>query len=73
MVLIPSRVKFTARIPFTAKNDDIFDDISLTLDYNTFKLQRSSKVIPRLERGDAEIYSYSLDPPMIEAVITHDR
>ena len=73
MVLIPSRVKFTARIPFTAKNDDIFDDISLTLDYNTFIHQRSSKVIPRLERGDAEIYSYSLDPPMIEAVITHDR
>jgi len=73
MVLIPSRVRFTARIPFTAKNDDIFDDISLTLDYNTFIHQRSSKVIPRLERGDAEIYSYSLDPPMIEAVITHDR
>lgn len=73
IVLIPSKVKFTARIPFTAKNDDIFDDISLNLDYNAFISQKSSKVIPRLERGDAEIYSYSLDPPMIEAVITHER
>ena len=73
IVLIPSRVKFTGRIPFTAKNDDIFDDISLILDYNTFIRQKSSKVIPILDRGDVEIYSYSLDPPMIEAVITQER
>lgn len=73
IVLIPSRVKFTARIPFTTKNDDIFDDISLNMDYNTFIRQKSSKVIPTLEKGDTEIYSYSLDPPMIEAVLTHER
>ena len=73
IVLIPSKVKFTARIPFTAKNDNIFDEISLNMDYNLFINQRSSKVIPTLERGDADIYSYSLDPPMIEAVITQER
>ena len=43
------------------------------MDYNLFINQRSSKVIPTLERGDADIYSYSLDPPMIEAVITQER
>lgn len=72
MMLLPSQVNVTYRAPFGAKVDDESREIVFVVDYGDFSKSRNSKQIPVLRRSDFEIFSYTLEPRMVECIVADE-
>ncbi|MDD2294270.1 MAG: hypothetical protein PHD07_08705 [Bacteroidales bacterium] len=72
VIMIPSQIAVTYRIPFkesvTKRNNS--DNMVFAVDYEDIVKSRTSKVIPKLYKSDRTLYSYELNPPLVECLLT---
>jgi len=70
LILLPSQITVKYRTPFNSKASIYGIDISIGIDYNDFIKSKSSKVVPIFNSNGLTIYSYEIDPPVIECILT---
>lgn len=73
MIVLPSQVKVTYRVPFGMQKDAQSDGLSVAVDYRDFANSRSSKMIPSVTYPSAEVFSYSLDPKMVDCILSDEK
>ncbi len=70
LVLLPSEVQVKCRIPFGAKQNALFNSLSLTVDYKDVVKSRNAKMIPELVNGSKiPIYAFEIVPTVVECII----
>lgn len=64
MMLLPSTVTVTYRTPLRTE----IKGMEFVVDYEDYVKSAGSKVIPRMEKEISDIYSYTLEPKMVECI-----
>ncbi len=73
LIILPSTVNITYRTPFSRDIEELVENPVFVVDYNDFIKSKSSMVIPRFEKYGRSIYSYVLDPPVVECFLIESR
>lgn len=73
VLLLPSTVKVRCRLPFSEKKRLSGDDLSFTVKYSDLASAISSKVIPAMTSSTCKVYSYEIEPKMVDFIISEDR
>ncbi len=68
-ILLPSYINVTYRAPFRSDKGFSEDNISFVVDYNDVVKSRSSKVVPKFYKFSRTLYSYEIDPLMVECIL----
>ena len=72
LMLLPSQVEVTYRIPFGQHNEIGKDDISLEIDYGEYAGSVGSKLVPTLVT-DKNVLSYEFDPKLVECIVVEKK
>ncbi len=71
LILLPSRVEVTCRLPFAVRPDALMSSGAFVVDYADFAASHSTQVRPKLAReGEVTVYSWSADPPFVECALS---
>ena len=70
LILLPSRVEVSCRLPFGTDVELFRESTSFTVDFDDVAASRSLKVKPRPGDDGIEIYSYSFNPPFVDCIIS---
>jgi len=73
LLILPSQVKVTYRIPFGSQKESSSEGVSLTVDYRDFANSKSSKIIPQLKATSMELFSYTLEPKMVDCILADEK
>lgn len=73
LILFPSQVEVTWRLPFAAETDNIAKNVRFVVDYNDIVESRSYKVAPQMEDNDVLTYSYSVSPAFVECIVVEEN
>ena len=74
LILLPSKLEVTCRIPFGAEIAPLRSDGAFVVDYNDFQVSRSALVAPR-PNGlvAASLFSYTCEPRFVECILSDTR
>jgi YbbR domain-containing protein len=70
MVLFPSQIDITYRIPFYQNNQPVVEPAVVTVDYNDYLKSSDGRVIPVLKSYPLPILDYSINPQVVNCIIT---
>lgn len=70
LILLPSTVEVSCRLPFGTAVRDFVDNAVFVVDYDEVAGSRSSKVAPRMEDSDIMAYSCSFEPQFVDCIIS---